>query len=51
MENLTRDLQVNWRRNKMSVKERFQDDFEFEGIKIKQSLYTEPPSCVYDSVT
>ena len=36
-------------RNKLSVKERFEDDFHFEGIKIKQSLETEPPSCVYDA--
>lgn len=38
-----------WARNKLSVKERFEDVFEFEGTAIEQSLETEPPSCVYDA--
>jgi predicted nicotinamide N-methyase len=31
------------------VKQRFEEDFEFEGLKLKQTLETEPPSCVYDT--
>jgi len=38
-----------WQRNKLSVKERFEDEFIFEGITISQTLETEPPSCVYDA--
>lgn len=36
-------------RNKLSVKERFEDDFVYGDITIKQTLETEPPSCVYDA--
>ena len=38
-----------WARNKLSVRERFEDEFVFEGLKIEQTLDTEPPSCVYDA--
>ena len=38
-----------WQRNNLSVKQRFEEDFEFEGLKLKQTLETEPPSCVYDT--
>ena len=38
-----------WQRNMLSVKQRFEDVFEFEGVTIRQSLDTEPPSCVYDA--
>ena len=36
-------------RNKLSVKERFEDSFTFEHLTIEQSLQTEPPTCVYDA--
>ena len=38
-----------WVRNQLSVKERFQEQFNFESTVIEQSLDTEPPSCVYDA--
>ena len=38
-----------WQRNNLSVKQRFEEDFEFEGFRVRQSLETEPPSCVYDA--
>lgn len=38
-----------WQRNNLSVKQRFEEDFEFEGLRLKQTLDTEPPSCVYDT--
>ena len=38
-----------WQRNNLSVTERFEQDFEFEGYRIRQTLDTEPPSCVYDA--
>ena len=38
-----------WARNKLTVKERFEEVFQFEGLSIEQTLDTEPPSCVYDA--
>ena len=38
-----------WARNKLTVKQRFEQAFEFEGLTIEQTLETEPPSCVYDA--
>ena len=38
-----------WTRNKLTVKQRFEDVYEFEGLSIEQTLDTEPPSCVYDA--
>lgn len=42
--------QQEWKRNSMPVKKRFEEDFKFEGLSIKQSPATEPPSCVYEAV-
>jgi hypothetical protein len=35
----------------MTVKERFEENFKFEDILIKQTPNTVPPSCVYEAVT
>jgi hypothetical protein len=34
----------------MTIKERFEDIFQFEDIQIKQTPNTVPPSCVYEAV-
>ena len=33
----------------LSMKQRFEEDFEFEGLRLKQTLDIEPPSYVYDT--